>query len=315
MVKKIAFVFPGQGSQSVGMGKDLYENFEAAKNVFDTADKVLGKSITTICFEGPEDDLKLTVNTQPSIVTMSIAALESFKSELDVEVSATAGHILGEYCAMYASGVMDLETTLKAIQKRADLMGATKGGAMAAILNAPEGSLEKALEEASGVGYVDVANYNSPAQVVITGDEVAVAKAGELLSAAGARRVVPLAVSGAFHSKFMENAGKEFAGFVSELDLNDASIPVFTNVDAQATVSGAEFKNKMPKQIYSSVQWTQSVQKMVAEGIDTFVEIGPGKVLAGLVKKIDASVNVYNVYDKASLEATVTSLKEEMAAV
>ena len=122
MVKKIAFVFPGQGSQSVGMGKDLYENFEAAKNVFDTADKVLGKSITTICFEGPEDDLKLTVNTQPSIVTMSIAALESFKSELDVEVSATAGHSLGEYCAMYASGVMDLETTLKAIQKRADLM-------------------------------------------------------------------------------------------------------------------------------------------------------------------------------------------------
>ena len=315
MVKKIAFVFPGQGSQSVGMGKDLYENFEAAKNVFDTADKVLGKSITTICFEGPEDDLKLTVNTQPSIVTMSIAALESFKSELDVEVSATAGHSLGEYCAMYASGVMDLETTLKAIQKRADLMGATKGGAMAAILNAPEGSLEKALEEASSVGYVDVANYNSPAQVVITGDEVAVAKAGELLSAAGAGRVVPLAVSGAFHSKFMENAGKEFAGFVSELDLNDASIPVFTNVDAQATVSGAEFKNKMPKQIYSSVQWTQSVQKMVAEGIDTFVEIGPGKVLAGLVKKIDASVNVYNVYDKASLEATVTSLKEEMAAV
>ena len=315
MVKKIAFVFPGQGSQSVGMGKDLYENFAAAKNVFDTADKVLGKSITTICFEGPEDDLKLTVNTQPSIVTMSIAALEAFKSELDVEVSATAGHSLGEYCAMYASGVMDLETTLKAIQKRADLMGATKGGAMAAILNAPEGSLEKALEEASSVGYVDVANYNSPAQVVITGDETAVAKAGELLSAAGARRVVPLAVSGAFHSKFMENAGKEFAGFVSELDLNDASIPVFTNVDAEATILGAEFKNKMPKQIYSSVQWTQSVQKMVAEGIDTFVEIGPGKVLAGLVKKIDASVNVYNVYDKASLEATVSSLKEEMAAV
>lgn len=315
MVKKIAFVFPGQGSQSVGMGKDLYENFAAAKNVFDTADKVLGKSITTICFDGPEDDLKLTVNTQPSIVTMSIAALEAFKSELDVEVSATAGHSLGEYCAMYASGVMDLETTLKAIQKRADLMGATKGGAMAAILNAPEGSLEKVLEEASSVGYVDVANYNSPAQVVITGDEAAVAKAGELLSAAGARRVVPLAVSGAFHSKFMENAGKEFAGFVSELDLNDASIPVFTNVDAEATVLGAEFKNKMPKQIYSSVQWTQSVQKMVAEGIDTFVEIGPGKVLAGLVKKIDASVNVYNVYDKASLEATITSLKEEMAAV
>jgi [acyl-carrier-protein] S-malonyltransferase len=315
MVKKIAFVFPGQGSQSVGMGKDLYDNFEAAKNVFDTADKVLGKSVTTICFEGPEEDLKLTVNTQPSIVTMSIAALEALKSELNIEVSATAGHSLGEYCAMYASGVMDLETTLKAIQKRADLMGATKGGAMAAVLNAPEGSIENALQEAQSVGYVDVANYNSPAQVVITGDEAAVAKAGELLSAAGAKRVVPLAVSGAFHSKFMEGAGKEFAGFVSELDLNDASIPVFTNVDAEATILGAEFKNKMPKQIYSSVQWTQSVQKMVAEGVDTFVEIGPGKVLAGLIKKIDASVSVYNVYDKASLDATVSSLKEEMAAV
>ena len=315
MVKKIAFVFPGQGSQSVGMGKDLYENFDAAKNVFDTADKVLSKSISKICFEGPEDDLKLTINTQPAIVTMSIAALEAFKSQFNVEYVATAGHSLGEYCAMYASGVMDLETTLKAIQKRADLMGATKGGAMAAILNAPEGSLEKALQEASSVGYVDVANYNSPAQVVITGDEAAVAKAGELLSAAGARRVVPLAVSGAFHSKFMENAGNEFAAFVSELELNNASIPVFTNVDAQATVLAAEFKNKMPKQIYSSVQWTQSVQQMVSDGVDTFIEIGPGKVLAGLVKKIDASVSVYNVYDKASLDATVSSLKEELAAV
>lgn len=315
MVKNIAFVFPGQGSQFVGMGKDLYENFAAAKNVFDTADKVLGKSITKICFEGPEEDLKLTVNTQPSIVTMSIATLEAFKSQLDIEISATAGHSLGEYCAMYCSGVMDLETTLKAIQKRADLMGATKGGSMAAILNAPEGSLEKALNEASSVGYVDVANYNSPVQVVITGDEAAVKKAGELLSEAGARRVVPLAVSGAFHSKFMENAGNEFAKFVNELDLNNASIPVFTNVDAQATILGAEFKSKMPRQIYSSVQWTQSVQKMIADGVDTFVEIGPGKVLAGLIKKIDPSVSVYNVFDKASLDATIEALKEQFAGV
>ena len=165
------FYFPGQGSQSIGMGKDLYDNNENAKNVFDTADKGLGKSITTLCFEGPEESLKQTVNTQPSIVTMSIAALEALKSKIDITPYATAGHSLGEYCAMYASGVMDLETTLKAIQKRADLMGQTKGGAMAAILNAPEGSVEKALKEASEVGYVDVANYNSPVQVVITGDE------------------------------------------------------------------------------------------------------------------------------------------------
>lgn len=313
MAKKIAFLFPGQGSQAVGMGKDLYDNFEAAKNVFDSADKILGKSITTLCFEGPEENLKQTVNTQPCIVTMSIAALEALKSQLDITPTFTAGHSLGEYCAMYCSGVMNLETTLKAIQKRADLMGATKGGAMAAILNAPEGSLEKALKEASEVGYVDVANYNSPVQVVITGDENAVKKAGELLSEAGARRVVPLAVSGAFHSKFMEEAGHEFASFVQDLDMENAQVPVFTNVDAQATMLSAEFKNKMPKQIYSSVHWTQTIENMIKDGVDTFIEIGPGKVLAGLNRKIDSSVKSYNIYDKESLESTINALKEEMA--
>ncbi len=309
MTKKVAFIFPGQGAQSVGMGKDLYENFEAAKKVFDTANEILGKDIKTLCFEGPEENLKQTVNTQPCIVTMSIAALEAFKSQLNITPNFTAGHSLGEYCAMYASGVMDLETTLKAIQKRADLMGAVKGGTMAAVLNAPAGSVEKVLKEASDVGYVDVANYNSPAQIVITGDEKAVAKAGELLSAAGAKRVVPLAVSGAFHSKFMEESGHKFAEFVSELDLDNTAIPVVTNVDASETIAAADFKDKMPRQIYSSVHWTQTIENMISNGVDTFVEIGPGKVLAGLNKKINAEVKTFNIYDKASLEATVEALK------
>ncbi len=312
MTKKIAFLFPGQGSQSVGMGKDLYDNYESAKNVFDTADKVLGKSITKMCFEGPDEDLKQTVNTQPSIVTMSIAALEALKSELDLTPSYTAGHSLGEYCAMYAAGVLSLDDALKLIQKRADLMSETKGGSMAAVLNAPEGAVEKALQEASSVGYVDVANYNSPVQVVITGDSDAVAKASELLKEAGVRKVVPLAVSGAFHSKFMENAGKEFEGFVSEFNLSDSKLPVITNVDAEPTTLAADFKSKMPKQIYSSVHWTQTIEKMIADGVDTFIEIGPGKVLAGLNKKINAEVKTYNVFDKESLETTIEALKSEL---
>ncbi len=312
MERKIAFIFPGQGAQFVGMGKDLYDNYEKAKEIFEFANDVLNKSITDLCFNGPEEALKQTINTQPGIVTMSIAALEAFRSELKIVPRFTAGHSLGEYCAMYCSGVMDLETTLKAIQKRADLMSEVKGGAMAAVLNAPSGSIERALEEGSKIGYIDIANYNSPLQIVLTGDENAVKKAGELLLEAGAKRFVPLAVSGAFHSKYLENASREFSSYVDSIEISSASIPVITNVDAAATISSDDFKNKMPRQICSSVHWTQTIENMIKNGVDTFVEIGPGKVLAGLNRKINPDIKTYNIFDCDSLKNTVESLKSEL---
>ncbi|MBP3847675.1 ACP S-malonyltransferase [bacterium] len=310
-MNKLAFIFPGQGAQVVGMGKDLYEHYPAAKKVFDTADEVLGKKVTKMCFEGPEEDLKQTINTQPAIVTMSIAALEAFKSKLNLTPHFTAGHSLGEYCAMFCSGVMDLKTTLKAIQKRAALMNKINKGKMAAVLNAPEGSIEKALKEASSEGYIDVANYNSPVQVVLTGDDKAIDKAGELLTQAGARRFVPLAVSGAFHSKYLNEASAEFGQFVKDLDITSASVPVVTNVDASATIAAEDFRNKMPRQISSSVHWTQTIENMIKNGVDTFIEFGPGKVLAGLNRKINPEVKTYNVFDKDSLESTIQALEAD----
>ncbi len=306
---KTAFIFPGQGSQSVGMGKDLYENFNEAKQIFDKADEVLGRSISKLCFEGPDEDLKQTVNTQPAILTTSIAALEALKSELKIQPAFVAGHSLGEYGALYEAGVLTLENALKLIAKRAELMSKSKGGVMSAVLGLDNATVEECLKEANEVGYVSVANYNCPGQVVITGEDYALKSAETLLLASGAKRVISLPVSGAFHSEKMRGAGEEFAKYLEQFSLNDAKIPVITNVDAKITTKAEDFKLKMPKQIYSSVYWTQTIQKMIEEGVDTFIEIGPGRVLAGLNKKIDAKVKTYNVYDKLSLNSCVEELK------
>lgn len=311
---KIAFMFPGQGAQTVGMGYDLYENSPAARKIFDTANEILNKDIKKLCFEGPDEDLKQTINTQSCLLTVSIAAYAAFveKTNGSIVPDYTLGHSLGEYSAMYVSGVMDLENVLKAIQKRSEVMQnaclKSKQGGMAAILGSTNDIINECIKEASSKGLVSVANYNEPSQIVITGELDAVNYASELIKEKGARKVVPLAVSGGFHSKLMQSATDEFINFVNEITVNDAKIPVVTNVDADFTVKKEDFIKKMPIQISNSVYWTQSIQKLVEGGVDTFIEFGSGKVLSGLNRKICKEMSTYNVGDTTSLQATIDAL-------
>jgi len=319
---KLACLFPGQGSQSVGMGRDLFDNFEVAKATFNEIDSVAGRSLSKLCFEGPEADLKRTINTQPTILAMSLAAWRCYESMGGPQPDFVAGHSLGELTALVAARVLKLDDAVALVEKRAQLMEECPAGAMSAVIGMSGEDLldcaKQTEQELKSGGASDndccvvVANFNTREQLVISGNPDAVAKAGALAKSKGGK-VIPLPVGGAFHSPLMSAAAQEFAHHIKNAQFSDAACQVVQNFDAQAATAAGAVKGKLEKQISSAVRWCASVEFMLAQGVHTFVEIGPGKVLAGTVKKIDKLAKVHNIYDKETLESAIAALKQTMA--
>ncbi|MGE9965329.1 ACP S-malonyltransferase [Fusicatenibacter saccharivorans] len=305
---KIAFIYPGQGAQKPGMGKDFYENSELAKAVYDKASELLQIDMKALCFEENEK-LDLTEYTQAALVTTCLA-MTKVVEERGLKPDVTAGLSLGEYCAISVAGGMKEEDAISLVRKRGILMQNTVPageGAMAAILGMDASVIEEGIKDLEGV---TVANYNCPGQIVITGETKAVEKAAEILKEAGAKRAVLLNVSGPFHSPMLKQAGEELAKEMEKVEMEPLQIPYVTNVTAEYVTDIRETKKLLAEQVAASVRWQESVERLIAEGVDTFVEIGPGKTLAGFLRKIDRSVKVYNIgtwedVDKVVLELTV----------
>jgi len=307
---KIAYLFPGQGSQYVGMAKEFIENFIESKEVFDLASGIVGYDLAQLCMHGPAEKLNMTENTQPAILAASIAILRSLERR-GVAAAAAAGHSLGEYTAITAAGGFDLKDAIALVQKRGRYMqeAVPEGtGLMAAILGMDRAAVEKTCLDASKNGIVSPANYNSPGQIVIAGEKNAVEKAMELAKAAGAKKVVPLAVSVPSHCSLMKQAGDRLARELDAVTINDLRIPIVNNADAKFISTAAELKPSLLRQISSSLYWEDSITRMTSEGFDTFVEIGPGKVLSSLVKRIAKEAKILNVEDQKSMGETLTAL-------
>jgi [acyl-carrier-protein] S-malonyltransferase len=296
-----AILFPGQGSQFVGMGRDLYDAIPECKALFETANDVLGYDLSTICFDGPEGELKKSHNTQPAIFTVSAVALEAMKLRQPMKFDFAAGHSLGEWGALYAAGVISFEDTLRILKARGEFIQAAcdaNPGGMLAVIGLDGEPLAAIAAE---VG-VTMANINSPGQTVLSGPADAIEKAAEACKAAGAKRALPLPVAGAFHSPLMQPAADQMKDFLAEVEFSDPSIPVLSNVTGTIHGDVESIRENMIAQITGSVRWVDCMQYLVAQGVDSAVECGPGKVLAGLMKRIDRSVGVSNIGALSDLE-------------
>ncbi|MGA9994465.1 MAG: ACP S-malonyltransferase [Pyrinomonadaceae bacterium] len=310
MSARLAYIFPGQGSQAVGMGKDLSLNFPASRKVFEEADDALGFKISELCFGGSPDELQLTENTQPAILTTSVAALRAMQAEGFPEPDFVAGHSLGEYSALVAAGALSLRDAVRTVRARGRYMQEAVpvgAGAMAAILGADLQTIEEACNEARDGEVCSPANINSPGQVVIAGNAGAVDRAIELLKERGAKRAVKLNVSAPFHCALMMPAQERLAEDLRQVEFQDLHAPLVTNTDAKAISKGTEARDALIRQVSSTVRWSESVQLLIGEGVTTFLEIGHGKVLCGLLRQIDRNARCLNVESTTSLrEALVT---------
>lgn len=311
-MSKIGFIFPGQASQYAGMGRELAEKFPAAHRAFEEADRALGFQISRLCFEGPDEELQLTMNTQPAILTVSIAAYRVLE-EKGLQPDAVAGHSLGEYSALVASGALGFGDAVQVVRKRGMYMQEAVPvgqGAMAAILGLPLDCIYQICADARQDEECSAANINSPSQIVIAGSRDAVERAVKLATEAGAKRAIPLSVSAPFHCRLMMPAQERLEHDLMRLDFDDLRFPLVTNVDAEYISTGLAARTSLVRQVSSPVLWEDCIHAMIDRGIDTFVEVGPGRVLSSLVKQIDRSRRILNVEDEKSLGATMEALRD-----